>query len=392
MAIAAKIWQKPKSPQLWSCRLWRYILCFVVGYMVRLLQDMDAYTIPSTNSMLMTNMMVPVHHRDMSCTNETDNSFVNGRNDANTQKVILLTSQVSGSTWLSSLLDSNPMMEFQTELFIQYSTMKADQWDAVKWNQYSRQLSASFQPKSSSTKWVGFKLMYNQLPSQLLPQFAIWLNEQQVFVIHLKRASVMRVASHLQKRARVRRTGENLSHYTNASISVIANYTDPLLSFHAVKDWKQIRWMEQQVTDMSNYLQIHAPLARVMEVNYEDLDGPNSVHWLNSIHGFLGIPHRLNPAHQSVDTLSKYIKVGARLCEARTTRLGTYYEALNGTISQRTCLKLRSTELWLKHISTAGNSTGTDSMTTTMSTQLKQLFLPTDKKKCSFDIRNPCIN
>lgn len=264
------------------------------------------------------------------------------------KKIILLTSQCSGSTWLSQVLAKNPMTEFASELMISYSLMDEPTWLNQTWESYEKELEEAFQPKHNSTRWIGFKLMYDQLPLQLHAHFATWLNQHGVYVIHLKRNPVLQHASQHQKVIRMTSTGIRLNHITKQNVNVFGNYTDPLLDLNVGRHLQKVRQLQQNHDQFSNFLDVHAPLSPTFTVRYEDLDGPFQDKWMRAINGFLGVEQLAKPNKDTNDekTLVKY---GKKLCEDRVKGLHLLQHDGNSRVM---CNKLLVTENNLKGLAT----------------------------------------
>jgi LPS sulfotransferase NodH len=100
------------------------------------------------------------------------------------KKGIILTSQCSGSTWLVSSLNKRPDVTWKDEKLIKYS-LNDTLLETVSWDEYQSNLESALSADNGETM-VGFKLMYDQIPQHLYAEFANYLDEKQVHVIHLR--------------------------------------------------------------------------------------------------------------------------------------------------------------------------------------------------------------
>lgn len=211
---------------------------------------------------------------------------------------------------------------------LKYTKMDKRQWRETTWEDYERDLESGFartvSKAESNTFLVGFKLMYDQLPDHLYKFFANWLNRKGVIVIHLvRKASVLRYSSHVEKRSRIRQGGD--ARYTD---------TDALLGPTGIQKLtldsvalNVIRRHEQQMQDFSVYLRAHAPLAPQYELSYESLTGLHQERLFRSLSGFLGLSKPITAESSSL------LRTNSGLCQDRVTNL----ELLNGTKSQFEC-------------------------------------------------------
>lgn len=250
------------------------------------------------------------------------------------KQAIILSSQDTGSTWLNTVLDALDGVSFRGERMIGYSYHSYDKWLQSDWDTYKSQLETALNVSGrESVQVVGFKLMYDQLPHNLHRAFAQWLNDNRIYVIHLRRrAAILQWASHHQKvQAMVSGAMKN-DHVTD--VNAVVQY--PKVKFNKTVDFKRIRQLEKNQHDYADYLHVHAPLAPHMELWYEHLDGPNQADWFNAVFSFLGLEKRMS------DHLgSSLIKLGERKCEDRIDGLdGPEYESLRGLDSQMACAML----------------------------------------------------
>lgn len=150
-------------------------------------------------------------------------------------KYILLTTQRSGSSWTCSVLRSQPhvqcgmhhqdgvkrQFEYQSELLIKYSHQKQGGYAGATWEQWQRDAMLAFNRSISAEgcspgSAIGFKLMYDQIPSQFVDEFARWCAKERIYIIHLVRAAtVLKMASHKQ-------TVRGHMHATNAAELALA--------------------------------------------------------------------------------------------------------------------------------------------------------------------------
>lgn len=254
---------------------------------------------------------------------------------------IVLSSQCSGSEWIVSSLNAVPGVTWHLERMIGYSRsfMQDPDWEKVTWNRYKAQLEEAFEPhkagaphESEVTPYdpnqapvmIGFKLMYDQIPQHLRLQFAQWLEENQVYVIHLRRkCAALQFASQMDKWMHKYRHQNKKDHvYSKEEAEALAKTKDWQITLEdrpgAPKNrWlESIRLLEENQNDFANYLHVYAAQAPVFEFNYEAVDGPHQANWFNALYAFLGLHH-----HKYVAS-AKTIKTGKRTCEDRMVGLG----------------------------------------------------------------------
>jgi hypothetical protein len=254
-------------------------------------------------------------------------------NRANAKKGIVLSSQCSGSTWLTSSLDKRPGVRWKDERLRIYSS-NSSLWALVSWDMYRTNLETVLSADNGETM-IGFKLMYDQIPQHLYAEFANYLDEKQVHVIHLRRrCAALQYASQLQKYMRTIKIPGTLSHFTSQE-KVDALPPVPKVVIQDSLGLKRVKVLEENQANFATYLRgLRAP---VFELVYEDLDGLHQAKWFNAVLGFLG----LNEEETSQE--SDMLKVGSRLCEDRIDGLGDNdYEALVGLQSRVECSRLRA--------------------------------------------------
>ena len=252
------------------------------------------------------------------------------------KRAILLSSQDTGSTWVNGVLDSVAGVSFRGERLIGYSYKSYDEWLERLWPRYKWQLEKSLETDpSDGIQLVGFKIMYDQIPQQLHRPFVQWLNDNQIYVIHLRRrAAILQMASHSQK-VQAKLSGVMKEDHVRAKHEdEVISY--PKLEFDPRRDVGRIRQLEQNQRDFADYLHVHAPLAPQIELWYEHLDGPHKAKWFNALFAFLGLDMKITD-----DVGSELVKLGARKCDDRIEGLhGPDYENLQGLDSQRACAML----------------------------------------------------
>ncbi|WP_286761122.1 Stf0 family sulfotransferase [Salegentibacter sp. UBA1130] len=99
----------------------------------------------------------------------------------NYKKFVIIAAPRTGSNWLVSLLNSHPEITCEGE---KYKNIKGQSTLKI-WNKI-------FSRRSKRNKYVGFKLLYNQPPDH--QDKSIWeiiKNDQDIFIIHLKRNNLL---------------------------------------------------------------------------------------------------------------------------------------------------------------------------------------------------------
>jgi LPS sulfotransferase NodH len=284
--------------------------------------------------------------------------IVSAENTTIHKKGIVLTSQCSGSSWLVSSLNMRPGVTWRDERLIKYS-LDATLWKTVSWAEYQSDLESALSADNGQMM-VGFKLMYDQIPQHLYAEFANYLAEKQVHVIHLRRRCVaLQLASQIQKALRRARMGKDASHFTSKEI-VDTLPSVAKIPFQHVQELERVKNLEENQAIFAHYLR--ATRAPVFEVAYEDLDGLYKAKWFNSLVAFLGLVEGMRNQESGM------IKVGSRRCEDRIKGLGNNdYETLAGLESRVECYRLR-----------------VEGKNTSVST----VFLPPQKDRCLLAPRN----
>lgn len=246
--------------------------------------------------------------RALTCGRSGQNDLVM---DSEPRKCVLLTSQCSGSTWLYRTLDSIPSVHFSGELLIKYSRNRT-LYETVEWPTYVKHLNEALSsPKTKeNVELIGFKLMYDQLPTRFYGQFVAWLEENNITLLHLRRCAILAYSSHVQK---VRRGG--LTHVTDEHELKLAQSKTQLLNF---EDWftNATKALEDRQMKVARYLQVFASRVPVLEIKYEDLDGPFQQLWFGAVLTFLQM-HPCITDNKLRLNAEPTMKVGSRTCGSR---------------------------------------------------------------------------
>jgi hypothetical protein len=270
---------------------------------------------------------------------------------------LLFSSQRSGSTWTCQVLDAQLGIscgrtppegqepdhgtEKQAELMIQFSPsiLIRDQGmihSEVTWAQWSTALKAAFAtvrkefcPPGSHRRTVGFKLMYDQVPYQLVPQFLSFLESNEVTVLHLVReAAVLRLASDIQSRG--------LQHSSDANE----------LASHAAAPWQwdtktgeNIRALEWLNAAWSNLLRF-SPDIRYHYVAYEQLIGPKRDNYFRELIRVTGGPGLPGSSSPFADVPGELLMLHEPTCEERVEQYAQLATELGGTRTRMACAML----------------------------------------------------
>jgi LPS sulfotransferase NodH len=319
--VAKMVWWKGTTNVL--IFLAGYLTCHVSTTFVSLFTtstNLYEYNIRCTTSTMPVETSAGINETTMSAENRTI-----------PKKGIILTSQCSGSTWLVSSLNKRPDVTWKDEELIKYS-LNDTLLETVSWDEYQSNLESALSADNGETM-VGFKLMYDQIPQHLYAEFANYLDEKQVHVIHLRRRCVaLQFASQMQKALRREKIGKSADHFTSKEM-VDALPSVPKIPLQRDQGLRRIKNLERNQVIFARYLR--TTRAAVFEVAYEDLDGLYGAKWFNGLLGFLGLVGEISQE-------SDMIKVGSRLCEDRINGLGNNdYENLTGLMSRVECYKLR---------------------------------------------------
>ena len=270
------------------------------------------------------------------------------------KQYILLTSQRSGSTWTCQVLDAqlgvtcgraprgeeHPVAtEKLSELMINFSpallALRGLTHREVSWESWVASLEEAFSSlreegcAGSDRTTAGFKLMYNQVPHHLVPQFLGFLETHEVTVLHLVReASVLRLASNEQS--------SGLMHSSDAN-DVASHETAPWQWDNSTAE--NIRALERLDDAWANVLRLN-PKIRYHYVAYEQLISPQrDVYFTELAHitgaprpSFADVPGELIPLHEPT-------------CEERVAQYSELEHQILGTRTHRACLMLAARPL-----------------------------------------------
>jgi hypothetical protein len=174
---------------------------------------------------------------------------------------------------------------------------------------------------------VGFKLMYDQVPAQLMGKFLSYVAAQNISVVHLVReATVLRLASHQQT---------SVAHTSNATLAQQLHYelmkwTDGQAVAIAVKEIEEmhVKWQLR--------LQMY-PLIRYHYVSYESLLGSLRSFYLAECVRSLGL-HAVDEPYAQI--AASLVQLHEPTCEQRVERYHALAPFLNGTRSESACAML----------------------------------------------------
>ena len=248
------------------------------------------------------------HHSTNSNTTSSSTTGIsrNMLSSSSCQKFILLTTQRSGSTWTCNLLDLQNGVTCgglaiiegvgrRPELLAKYSVMGEKKREEVQWSEYERDLSNSLynatiadscggvneigdrsiiMPSSPSKKMnsiaAGFKLMYDQIPSQFITngQFTKYLVKQNIAIIHLIReAKILRLAS-------LKNTKEQLTKLNGTPHTINETLANELRHVDLIQwDEKVIEKLreEEDYDEFWKKLMIFTPHLKYYQFNYEKM-------------------------------------------------------------------------------------------------------------------------
>ena len=186
---------------------------------------------------------------------------------------------------------------------------------------------------------VGFKLMYDQVPEQLIPNFLQYVAQYNITVLHLVReAIILRLASHAQT---------SVAHSNNSSYVATLHYEkwNPK-DRSRVAD--QIKRMES-INAAWRRLLLFNPLIKYHYVSYEQLIGPWKRMYVDELIRFTGVeadaaalpPHELVQLHERTcsERVHEYAIFETLLGETQTTAACAMLEGR--PLKQSTVLSLR---------------------------------------------------
>lgn len=194
-----------------------------------------------------------------------------------TQWVVLLSSQASGSTWVRDTMKYHPHFAMRSEMLIENARECRGEarnatgctWEAVEALLNEAMYARGRAPPREATH-VGFKLMFDHLQGHLRDAFVHWVTCNDVTVVHLYRRNVLASFASLQRRLL---GSERL-------------YLEPSVASDFV------RTVEEQRAHFQRELQ---GVANYYEISYEDLAlGRSAPHWA-ALTAFLGLKRPLRP-------------------------------------------------------------------------------------------------
>lgn len=203
----------------------------------------------------------------------------------NPRRGIILTTQHSGSTWLVKSLDSHPSILWMAELLIRYS--KKGVKESVSWETYSQDVENAFsklQQKSVARhRWVGFKLMYDQIPTHLRGQLFEKFVEENVTVIHLIREATLLRWAHGAQRKQDAKDGIFLGKHVHLLGDSRPVKIDP------GKAKSFVDASEATISLHSNILAGYRSNLTSYELKYESLISKESARFFFGLFGFLEV-------------------------------------------------------------------------------------------------------
>ena len=279
---------------------------------------------------------------------DNSNSRTQDKEEHKVSYAILLTSPISGSEFTVDQLDRIPGVEFSGEEgFVKYTTMgvrERDKYLNLTWETYLRGMLSAFPTPKEDTKYIGVKIMYNQIPPQLMKKFARWLNEEQATVIHLRRlTAAIQLESQVSKIQRVILSKGTDPYIDHCHIGTGCNRTKTakvVFGNNTCPNWElQIHTIEENQEYFSDFLRVHASMATTLEVIYEDLSGPYQDKHLDALAAFMGAAAGIRRGEQ---TEKSPVKAGELTCEDRIDGLGgpEYLLLANLHRSRVMCLSL----------------------------------------------------
>lgn len=203
----------------------------------------------------------------------------------NPRRGIILTTQYSGSTWLVKVLDSHPSILWGSELLQSYGYAI---WKTfVGWDTYWQAVENAFtklkQQGTSSPKWIGFKLMYDQIPTHLRRQLFEKFAEENVTVIHLIREATILRWAHLAQRKQDEKDGI----FVGKHVHLLGDSRPVLIDPGKAKSF--VYASEATIGLHSNILASYRSNLTSFEVKYECLISKESAQFFFGLFGFLQV-------------------------------------------------------------------------------------------------------
>lgn len=181
------------------------------------------------------------------------------------QKFIIISTQRSGSSLLVTTLASHPEIECFREIFLE-ENVKPDSYTSFSRASILRKLQhwfcrrrlvegylAQFLGKVEGCEAVGFKFMYSQ--DKLLPQVIDWVEREEIKVIHLIRANVLK-----------KRISRLVSRFRN-----FAHSTEPVEVCRISVEPKRLKQKLDSMSDQVDQYRSRLSHFDHIEVTYEDL-------------------------------------------------------------------------------------------------------------------------
>mmetsp|Transcript_10714 Transcript_10714/g.29387 ORF Transcript_10714/g.29387 Transcript_10714/m.29387 type:complete len:317 (+) Transcript_10714:416-1366(+) len=248
------------------------------------------------------------------------------------QRAIILTSQQSGSTWLASSLNRHSRVVFADENLIKYHRV---QW--VAWEEYKKNIEHAFPPLLPGVDVIGFKLMYSQIPGNIVRNFGRWLLDTNITIIHLVReATIMRLASNRQFVEAVRKgTYQGWERPLKEPAMPLLIGVDELSSY--------IRTSESEILYYKNMLSRYA-YGNTFSLTYEDLTSLRGISHANALQTFLGLPienmfeggEQFLPPKKGLGSKIRTVRRNNGTCFQRIKEFGSIVGRIAGIANSRT--------------------------------------------------------
>jgi len=271
-----------------------------------------------------------------------------------TARVIVLTSQCSGSNYLLALLNRLDGFRLRSERLIRYSQPNG-LWENSSWTVYEAGLRTALGCQQTceyipNLHVFGFKLMYDQLPVRFYEHFAAFISHNNISLIHLKRNSLMQLGSCYQKFLHL-----TVGHGSAADVEQVRTRNAHISTKLKLDELQvnEVSRLEKNKDTLSLFLHTYVS-SPVFEVTYEALDGAHVKKWISAIHAFVR-PFKTQLDLNNLDVQ----KSGERECEKRF-QITPYFATLSDQV-RASCLGLQDNitvkTTWLELLMNASQCT-----------------------------------
>lgn len=275
-----------------------------------------------------------------------------GVDDKEPQWVILLASPKSGSTFVQQMLNSHQAILFGRERILDaYRECRTRAEGRCSWDETQGSLESVFMEYRAkgwypTKQVVGFKVQYEHIPAELRPEFAAWLECNNVTVLHLNRGAVVESFWTMQAQVldamQLKGDEEKLQVTGEKGLDVKVEDLDSNKESIPLDPSKASEYVRAVEADRADYRQllVHGPhRVAYQELYYEHItknrgDEVGEAEWA-AVLAFLGLEGELG--NQVIRLHSDSIRVHPGTCAEKISNWEQVRKALEGTDTLVAC-------------------------------------------------------